>query len=153
MGGGPDKSSLSFASTYVLGGSAAETATYPFDITKTRLQVAGEAGTAAGTGARRGLVGTMVGIIREEGPRQRYVAPLACLPHCVYSGIRVSAYEMLRESVFRKNWTGLSRCGRALAGMMRAIGQFVATPTDLVKVQMQIEGKRIARGSAAIPGR
>ena len=154
MGGGPDKSSLSFASTYVLSAVAscvAETATYPFDITKTRLQVAGEAGTAAGTGARRGLVGTMVGIIREEGPRQLYRGlPPACLRHCVYSGIRVSAYEMLRESVFRKNADGSFPLWKgALAGMSAgAIGQFVATPTDLVKVQMQIEGKRIARGEA-----
>jgi solute carrier family 25 uncoupling protein 27 len=151
MGGGPDKASLSFASTYVLSALAscvAETATYPFDITKTRLQVAGEGGAR---GARRGLVSTMAGIVREEGPRQLYrgLAP-ACLRHCVYSGIRVSAYEVLRERVFRKSADGSFALWKgALAGMgAGAIGQFVATPTDLVKVQMQIEGQRIARGEA-----
>ena len=154
MGGGPDKSSLSFASTYVLSAIAsciAETVTYPFDITKTRLQVAGErgSGSAAQVGVRRGLVGTMAGIVREEGLRQLYRGlPPACLRHCVYSGIRVSAYEVLREFVFKKNVDGsFSLWKGALAGMSAgAIGQFVATPTDLVKVQMQIEGRRIARG-------
>lgn len=152
MGGGPDKSSLSFASTYVLSAMAsciAETATYPFDITKTRLQVAGEAGTSVGAGVKRGLIGTMAGIVREEGAAQLYRGlPPACLRHCVYSGIRVSAYEILRETIFKKNEDGSFPLWKgALAGMSAgAIGQFIATPTDLVKVQMQIEGKRIAAG-------
>ena len=70
--GGPDKSGLNWAQTYVLSATAsciAESATYPFDITKTRLQAAGEAGGAAG--AKRGLVGTMFGIVREICPRNR----------------------------------------------------------------------------------
>ena len=151
--GGPDKSGLNWAQTYVLSATAscvAESTTYPFDITKTRLQAAGEAGGAI-SGAKRGLVGTMTGIVREEGMRALYKGLFpACLRHCVYSGIRVSAYESLRENVFKKDaeghfalWKGM------LAGMSAgAIGQFVATPTDLVKVQMQLDGKRILAGHA-----
>ena len=144
MGGGPDTGSLGLAQTYALSAASsciAEGVTYPFDITKTRLQVAGEA-SSAGAGARRGLVGTMAGIVREEGATQLYrgLAP-ACLRHCVYSGIRVSAYEALRDHVLQKDehgnfalWKGV------LAGLTAgAVGQFIATPTDVVKVQMQIE--------------
>ena len=148
MGGGPDKSNLSFASTYVLSAAAsciAETATYPFDITKTRLQISGERGNEV----RRGLVRTMVGIVREEGLVQLYrgLAP-ACLRHLVYSGTRVATYEVLRENVFKKNADGSFSLHKGMAAGMLAggFGQFIATPTDLVKVQMQIEGKRLARG-------
>eukprot|EP00937_MAST-01D_sp_MAST-1D-sp2_P003276 g3276.t1 len=140
-----------FLQTYVLSATSsciAETVTYPFDITKTRLQIQGES-SASGAGARRGIVSTLAGIVRQEGILQVYrgLAP-ACLRHCVYSGIRVSTYEGLRESVFKKNADGSFPLWKGMAAGMSAgaIGQFFATPTDLVKVQMQIEGKRIARG-------
>ena len=152
MGGGPDKSNLSFASTYILSAAAsciAESITYPFDITKTRLQIANNNTNANTTMIRRGLVGTMVGIIREEGFLQLYrgLAP-ACLRHLVYSGTRVTSYEILRENVFQKNQDGSFSLYKGIAAGMLAggFGQFIATPTDLVKVQMQIEGKRIAKG-------
>eukprot|EP01052_Picozoa_sp_SAG31_P037448 SAG31_NODE_4838_length_2913_cov_2.769367_1_plen_211_part_00 len=74
----------------------------------------------------------------------------ACLRHVVYSGSRVMVYEFLRENVLLKDehgnfplWKG------ALAGMSSGvIGQAIATPTDLVKVQMQADGKRILAGKA-----
>ena len=95
MGGGP-KYKGGFVETYALSCASsciAEGVTYPFDITKTRLQIQGEAGTLSGGGAKRGIVGTLIGIVREEGITRVYrgLAP-ACLRHCVYSGIRVSAY-------------------------------------------------------------
>jgi|EP00945_MAST-04E_sp_MAST-4E-sp1_P000616 solute carrier family 25 (mitochondrial uncoupling protein), member 27 len=151
MGKPKQTAGTTFLQTYVLSGvssCAAETVTYPFDITKTRLQVAGEA-SSAGSGAKRGLFGTMAGIVREEGPRQLYRGLFpACLRHLVYSGIRVSAYEVLRERVFKKDEGGHFALWKGMFAGMAAggIGQFIATPTDLVKVQMQIEGKRIARG-------
>jgi solute carrier family 25 (mitochondrial uncoupling protein), member 27 len=154
MGGGPDKGGLNWVQTYTLSATAsciAESATYPFDITKTRLQAAGEAASTAGGGARRGLAGTMAGIVREEGATALYKGLFpACLRHCVYSGIRVSAYEVLRERVFKKDENGHFALWKGmLAGMSAgAIGQFVATPTDLVKVQMQLDGKRILAGHA-----
>ena len=100
------------------------------------------------TAARRGLVSTMVGIVKEEGLVQLYrgLAP-ACLRHLVYSGTRVTTYELLRENVFKKNSDGSFSLYKGIAAGMLAggFGQFIATPTDLVKVQMQIEGKRLAR--------
>lgn len=62
--GGPDKSGLSFGTTYCLSATAAciaESATFPFDITKTRMMLANNEG-----GVPKGMVGTATGIVREE---------------------------------------------------------------------------------------
>lgn len=59
--------------------------------------------------AYRGLLATGIGIVKEEGfPRLYRGLTPACLRHCVYSGIRVGAYEFLREHVFLKVWPLLS---------------------------------------------
>jgi solute carrier family 25 uncoupling protein 27 len=60
----------------------------------------------------------------------------------------MTMYETIREDVFGREedgsfplWKGI------LAGMSTgAIAQFFATPCDLVKVQMQIDGKRVLQG-------
>ena len=118
--GGPDKSGLSFATTYVLSATAAcvaESSTFPFDIIKTRLMLQGEtAAEQRGFAAvpKRGLVGMGKTIVSNEviarlstvrvlpillhacPPRQgilglyRGLAP-ACLRHVIYSGTRVMA--------------------------------------------------------------
>ena len=106
--------------------SMAETATFPIDVIKTvrshlahhrfdqlradfaaripihppqRLQAQGEKGGTAGQGSgpQRGALRMGLGILKEEGGRSlfRGLAP-ACLRHCVYSGLRVGAYEILR---------------------------------------------------------
>ena len=98
--GGPDKSGLSPVATYTLSATAsclAETATFPLDLIKTRLQVqqtgarALQMASAAPPDppAGRGLVGTAVGVVREEGLAALYggLGP-ACLRHVVYSGSR-----------------------------------------------------------------
>eukprot|EP00729_Bicosta_minor_P009856 gene9856-19165_t len=69
--GGPDKSGLSFVSTYALSATSAciaETATFPMDIIKTRLQVQGSSTDAV----RRGIWGTATGIVKEEGAARLY---------------------------------------------------------------------------------
>lgn len=89
------------------------------------------------------------GIVREEGLSKLYrgLTP-ACLRHCIYSGTRVGAYEFLRENVFKRDENGRFALWKGvLCGMSAgAIGQFVANPTDVVKVQMQLEGKRLLQG-------
>ena len=63
--GGPDKSGLSFGTTYVLSAASsvvAESITFPADMIKTRLQIQGEGGEAV----KRGFVATAGGIVREE---------------------------------------------------------------------------------------
>ncbi|CAH3194219.1 unnamed protein product [Porites evermanni] len=144
----------SFAYKYCLSSLAAtvaETVTFPLDITKTRLQIQGErASTVSSTTATnvpyRGMVRTAVGIVEEEGLVNLWsgVTP-AILRHVVYTGSRMTAYEFLRNKVLRRNADGrFSLWYSVIAGMTAgAFGQFIASPTDLVKVQMQMEGKRV----------
>uniref|UniRef100_A0A8D0MPU2 Solute carrier family 25 member 27 n=1 Tax=Sus scrofa TaxID=9823 RepID=A0A8D0MPU2_PIG len=146
------------ASKFLLSGCAAtvaELATFPLDLTKTRLQIQGEAALARlGHGAReaapyRGMVRTALGIVQEEGFLKLWqgVTP-AIYRHIVYSGGRMVTYEHLREVVFGKGEDKHYPLWKSVIGGMMAgvVGQFLANPTDLVKVQMQMEGKRKLEG-------
>ncbi|XP_032319090.1 mitochondrial uncoupling protein 4 isoform X5 [Camelus ferus] len=146
------------ASKFLLSGCAAtvaELATFPLDLTKTRLQIQGEAalarlGGGAGEAAPyRGMVRTALGIIQEEGFLKLWqgVTP-AIYRHIVYSGGRMVTYEHLREVVFGKGEDKHYPLWKSVIGGMMAgvVGQFLANPTDLVKVQMQMEGKRKLEG-------
>ncbi|KAL5019053.1 hypothetical protein ScPMuIL_004775 [Solemya velum] len=148
-----EKTADTFWFKYTLSSIAAivaETATYPLDITKTRLQIQGELARSKGTSIPyRGMVSTALGIAQEEGLTKLWqgVTP-ALYRHIVYSGCRMTIYEFLREHVFGKNTDGtfsiwLATLGGGIAG---ALGQFIASPTDLVKVQMQTEGRRLLEG-------
>ncbi|XP_059034160.1 mitochondrial uncoupling protein 4 isoform X4 [Mustela lutreola] len=66
----------------------------------------------------------------------------------VYSGGRMVTYEHLREVVFGKSEDKHYPLWKSVIGGMMAgvVGQFLANPTDLVKVQMQMEGKRKLEG-------
>lgn len=57
----------------------------------------------------------------------------------------MTAYEFLRNKVLKRNPDGRFPLWKSvIAGMSAgAFGQFIASPTDLVKVQMQMEGKRV----------
>jgi solute carrier family 25 uncoupling protein 27 len=152
MGGGPDKTGLSLPTTYVLSAAAsciAETVTFPSDIVKTRLQVQHSAKPGVGGPPPRGIFATAAGIVREEGAAALYkgLAP-ACLRHLVYSGTRVVVYEAMRETVLGRNPDGSFPLWKGILAAMSAgaIGQFIASPTDLVKVRMQTDGKRVAAG-------
>ncbi|XP_071107301.1 mitochondrial uncoupling protein 4-like [Haliotis cracherodii] len=130
----------------------AESVTYPLDLTKTRLQIQGEMAFQTDQGrppAHRGMLATAAGIVKEEGVRKLWqgVTP-ALYRHIVYTGCRMTFYEILRDKVFGKNPDGtLSVWKASLAGVIAgAAGQFVASPTDLIKVQMQMEGKRKLEG-------
>uniref|UniRef100_A0AC11BN57 Solute carrier family 25 member 27 n=2 Tax=Caprinae TaxID=9963 RepID=A0AC11BN57_SHEEP len=146
------------ASKFLLSGCAAtvaELATFPLDLTKTRLQIQGEAALARlGDGAAesapyRGMVRTALGIVQEEGFLKLWqgVTP-AIYRHIVYSGGRMVTYEHLREVVFGKSEDKHYPLWKSVIGGMMAgvVGQFLANPTDLVKVQMQMEGKRKLEG-------
>lgn len=140
-----------FFLTYVcsiISSAVAETITFPLDITKTRLQIQNEKGIS-----KRGMFSIIIGIVKEEGLKNLYrgLAP-ACLRHCIYSGVRVSIYQFIREEIFGRNEKGNFALWKAIlaGGISGAIGQFCANPTDLIKVRMQNEGKRILRGEAAL---
>ena len=138
----------SFAWTCSLSATAAcvaETATFPFDIVRSRLQAGGA------TAKSRGMVGTGLGIVREEGLTKLYrgLSP-ACMRHVIFSGLRVSVYEQLRNNFFMREADGSFALWKgALCGMGSGlISQFIASPTDIVKTQMQLEGPRLLRGES-----
>lgn len=69
-------------------------------------------------------------------------------PPLVYSGVRMTLYEYIREEMLGKNDDGTiplwkSLVGGCVAGMT---AQFLASPADLVKVQIQMEGRRRLQG-------
>ncbi|GMT18639.1 hypothetical protein PFISCL1PPCAC_9936, partial [Pristionchus fissidentatus] len=126
-----------FAAKYVLSCAAAtvaETSTYPLDIIKTHLQIAsrkGEAKTAFGIGSE---------IISKGGGR---VLSLwnGCAPavyrHFIYTGIRFGLYEEIRNASTRSSPFTVYKA--MAAGLISgAVAQFVASPMDLVKVQIQL---------------
>ncbi|XP_031566919.1 mitochondrial uncoupling protein 4-like isoform X2 [Actinia tenebrosa] len=96
--------------------------------------------------AYRGMVKTAVGIVNEEGVVKLWngVTP-AILRHIVYTGSRMTVYEFLRNRVLKRNEDGLFPIWKSVISGMTAgaIGQFFSSPADLVKVQMQMEGKRV----------
>ena len=126
------------------------------------------------------MLRTAVGICKEEGILRLWqgVSP-SLARHVVYSGVRITIYEKLRELIVTKpnvkptlmsrtnsdnrSDTGssasssqssqqstLSLHHRILCGMTSgAVGQFCASPTDLIKVRMQMEGRRRLVQSAA----
>ncbi|XP_034119104.1 mitochondrial uncoupling protein 4 isoform X1 [Drosophila nasuta] len=150
----------SFACTYVVSvvaASIAELATYPLDLTKTRLQIQGEAASVASVagGAKanmqyRGMVATAFGIVREEGALKLWqgVTP-ALYRHVVYSGVRICSYDLMRKEFTQNGTQALPVWKSALCGVTAgAVAQWLASPADLVKVQIQMEGRRRLMGDA-----
>ncbi|KAF3954654.1 hypothetical protein CMV_020023 [Castanea mollissima] len=94
-----------------LSAMAAETSTFPIDLTKTRLQLESRSRTNAFRVATE--------IVREQGPLGLYkgLSP-AIIRHLFYTPIRIVAYENLRNAVVSSNGDGgsLSLSAKALAG-------------------------------------
>jgi len=145
------KSNDTIAMKYVMcvaAASVAESATYPLDLCKTRLQIQGELNCTLGRQPEhqqyRGMLRTLLGIVQEEGLFQLWRGMLPALyRHAIYTGFRMSAYEEIRNRLSAKDKDGFSLWKKVVAGMAAGgIGQFMASPTDLVKTQIQMEGRR-----------
>ncbi|TGZ75445.1 hypothetical protein CRM22_000390 [Opisthorchis felineus] len=160
--GNSDKSYTS-ASTLVMCCTAAmisETVTYPLDMLKTRIQVFAELRNQR---SHPGIFKLAWATIRTEGFFQLWqgLSP-ALVRHLIYTGSRVPVYEIIRRDVFdlppaahfavksdgtEKNYPPPDRnpgfvVRAAFAGVMAgAFAQFLASPTDLVKVRLQTEMK------------
>lgn len=93
------------------------------------------------------MVATAVGIAREEGFFKLWqgISP-ALYRHVVYSGVRIVTYDMMRKKFRSENGT-FSIWKSALCGVTAgSLAQWLASPADLVKVQVQMEGKRRLMG-------
>ncbi|XP_037301685.1 mitochondrial uncoupling protein 4-like, partial [Manduca sexta] len=96
-----------------------------------------------------GMIKTAVGIARQEGVLKLWSGLMPMFQrHAIYSGCRLIFYEHFRN-MFKdehgKVSLGIASLGGLAAG---SLAQFIASPTDLVKVQMQAEGRNILQGKA-----
>jgi solute carrier family 25 uncoupling protein 27 len=137
-------SAKSIAFKYVLSCSAAmvaETVTYPLDITKTRLQTHAVPGIIK---KQSGMLRVTYNIAKHEGLLSLWqgIAP-AIYRHYVYTGIRMGVYEVMRSTWKDPDIKEFAIWKSMISGAFSgAIAQFVASPADLIKVQMQMEGLR-----------
>ena len=128
---------------------------YPYNILIGELASSRNHDTAV---VRKGMLGTAYGICRDEGVLRLWqgISP-SLTRHVIYSGVRITVYEKLRETVMKHNSQisktptsnddNISRANmtlhqRIICGMASgAIGQLCASPADLVKVKMQMQGR------------
>ena len=132
----------------VMAASVAESVTYPLDLTKTRLQLQGEVASGDLNFKYKGMIRTAFGIVKEEGLLMLWRGMLPALyRHAIYTGIRMTAYEEIRNELQRTDKNGFPLWKKVVAGMTAGgVGQLVASPTDLIKTQIQMEGKRRLQG-------
>lgn len=130
-----------------------QAATFPIDFTKTRLQLQNELGkNLAGEAAvvRLGLVQTFVNIVKHEGLLAMYSGlPAAALRQAVYGGINFGMYTPVRTLIIGADVDPKDAplYKRLAAGAITGgVGQAIASPTDVVKVRLQADGRLKALG-------
>ncbi|MCO5567435.1 hypothetical protein L7F22_021126 [Adiantum nelumboides] len=126
----------------------AESATFPIDITKTRLQLQGEKGPIISS--TKGAVKTAIALVREEGYQGLYkgLSP-GLLRHVFYTSTRILTYEQLRSAANMRVGTNHkpSVLQQALLGGISGVtGQVLASPADLIKVRIQSDGRLVKLG-------
>ena len=113
--------------------------TLPLDTAKVKLQL-----QAGGETKYRGLLGTCATVAREEGISALYKGLEPGLHRQVINGgLRIGLYDPVKQLIVGKDHVGdVPLWGKIGAGLATgAIAITVASPTDLVKVRMQGEGK------------
>ncbi len=115
--------------------------TIPLDTVKVRLQIQGNA--PAGTKPKyTGFANTFKTIIAEEGPTALWkgLTP-GLLRQCVFGTLRIGLYDHVKG--FYHSGPGDASLGIKIATGLTtgAIGISVASPTDLVKIRLQAEGR------------
>ena len=129
-----------------------QAATFPIDFTKTRLQLQNELGkslTGEAATVRLGMVQTFVNIARNEGFLAMYSGlPAAALRQAVYGGINFGLYTPVRTAIIGdKDPKDAALWQKFLAGAITSgTGQAIASPTDVVKVRLQADGRLKALG-------
>ncbi|EXC35262.1 Mitochondrial uncoupling protein 4 [Morus notabilis] len=138
--GGDERTSTKIALTS-LSAMAAETTTFPLDLTKTRLQLHGKPHSSA--------MGVAAEIVRRQGLLGLYngLSP-AILRHLFYTPLRIVSYEHFRSLIPHSDGgSSLSLSSKALlGGLSGVLAQVVASPADLVKVRMQADGRMVSQG-------
>lgn len=121
----------------------AEICTIPIDTAKVRLQLQGK--QIAGEKPKyRGMFGTLSTIAREEGIASLWRGIVPGLHRqCLFGGLRIGLYEPVKNLYVGKDFVGdVPLYMKILAALTTgALAITVASPTDLVKVRLQSEGK------------
>ncbi|XP_047735398.1 mitochondrial uncoupling protein 3 isoform X2 [Prionailurus viverrinus] len=119
----------------------ADLLTFPLDTAKVRLQIQGE-NQAMQTARRtqyRGVLGTILTMVRTEGPRSPYNGLVAGLQRQMsFASIRIGLYDSVKQFYTPKGSDHSSITTRILAGCTTgAMAVSCAQPTDVVKVRFQ----------------
>ncbi|KAK7883078.1 hypothetical protein WMY93_029252 [Mugilogobius chulae] len=115
----------------------ADLVTFPLDTAKVRLQIQGESKTAK---RYRGVFGTLVTMVKTEGPRSLYSGLVAGLHRQMsFASVRIGLYDSMKQ--FYTRGSGDVGIGtRILAGSTTgAMAVTFAQPTDVVKVRFQAQ--------------
>ncbi|KAM8717436.1 hypothetical protein ACLKA7_004175 [Drosophila subpalustris] len=138
-----------------LSASFAELFTFPLDVTKTRLHLQGEAAELAAKGrSKRGMLGTFLGMAREEGLRGIYGGLSAMIiRNLFFNGPRVVFYDFIRQQLIYVDNQGREVLtvfrGFLSSSLAGCLAQAIANPLDIVKIRMQVEGSRRSLGYPA----
>lgn len=136
---------LSFAENFLassIAASVGEICTLPLDTAKVRLQL------QSGSNKYRGMIGTVITVAKEEGPSALWKGLEPGIHRQVlFGGLRIGMYEPVKNLIVGKDHQGEVPLHLKIAAGLTtgALGIMVASPTDLVKVRMQSEG-RLAEG-------
>jgi len=121
---------------------AGASASHPLDLIKVRLQIQGEAGSAAN---RLGPWAMARSIVASDGVPGLFSGLTASmLRQAVYSSVRFGVYDVAKERLGRNQPAGtdLPLLEKVVAGLgAGAVGAAVANPCDVIMVRMQADGK------------
>ncbi|KAM4589837.1 dicarboxylate carrier UCP2-like isoform 2-T2 [Fundulus diaphanus] len=130
-------------------GCVADLVTFPLDTAKVRLQVQGESkALPKGQKAKfRGVFGTIIPIVRNEGPRNLYNGLLAGLHRQMcFSSVRIGLYDTMKQ-LYAHGSENPGLGTRLLAGSTTgAMAVAFAQPTDVVKVRFQAQIRQPENG-------
>nr|KAF6439446.1 uncoupling protein 2 [Molossus molossus] len=123
----------------------ADLITFPLDTAKVRLQIQGErqgAVRAAASLQYRGVLGTILTMVRTEGPRSLYNGLVAGLQRQMsFASVRIGLYDSVKQ-FYTKGSEHAGIGSRLLAGgTTGALAVAVAQPTDVVKVRFQAQAR------------
>ena len=112
----------------------AETITFPIDFVKTRLMLNGQDGTPQ----YNGIVDCVRRTYAGEGVRGFYKgAKAAVFRQTLYPLIKMTIYDFLNKKSASRDPKDQSLLKKVLIGVLAGgAGNFVATPTDLIKIRM-----------------
>jgi len=120
----------------------AEVTTIPLDTAKVRLQL--QVTAPGATPVYKGIIGTGMKIAKEEGANSLFKGLGPGLQRqCLFGGLRIGLYEPVKTLYVGEGHVGDVPLHLKIAAALTtgAIAMTIASPTDLVKVRMQAEGR------------